>query len=200
MIGRKLNGNDYAWDILKRNAMDVRAILKASHDQESVWLELKADPFCRRDCPNGPTEEAIWHTLKAIVAMVNTRGGCVVFGLEDEPPHSVFDLCDSSGKPVAGNTLDEFHRNITEMFLKKTKLNLLDDAKKKRNEKRKGQTPVPDFHDAGKESNEQCESQTKTPTSDFGDMKNKGNVKRKRHVLSHSSERYCGLKAGVYCD
>ena len=115
----KFNGNDYAWDILKRNAMDVRALLKVSHNQESVWLELKADPFCRRDCPNGPTDEAIWHTLKAIVAMVNTRGVCIVFGLDDKTHKPDVKLYDNR-KNLVTNNRDEFHRNITEVFLEVT--------------------------------------------------------------------------------
>lgn len=120
MIGKKLNGNDYAWDILRRNDMDVRALLKAAHDQEVVWLEFKADPFCRKNCPNGLTDYARWHTLKAIVAMVNTRGGCIVFGIDNDT-HELADLYDNKGKLVTYNR-DEFHRNIIEGILKKCKL------------------------------------------------------------------------------
>jgi hypothetical protein len=147
----KRNGNDYAWDILRRTK-DVRDLLKEAHNQETVWLELKADPFCRRDSQK-LTDDAIWHTLKAIVSMVNTRGGCIVFGVDDEAPHAVVELCDSSGQSVANNTLDHFHREITEKFLRKTKLKIREKS----------------------DANQHYE-------------------------LSHPIERYCELKAGVFCD
>lgn len=120
---KKLNGNDYAWDILKRNAMDAHALLAAAHGQESVWLELKADPFCRRDCPNGPTDDAIWHTLKAVVAMVNTRGGCIVFGIADK----TYDAVELFDDKI--NDLDELHRKVAAEFLGKTKLTVEGDKK-----------------------------------------------------------------------
>lgn len=78
-----MDGNEYAASILRRNGNRIESLLEAAEYQETGWLEFKADPFCNKDRPP-QWGDVVWHTLKAVVAMANTRGGCIVFGVDDK--------------------------------------------------------------------------------------------------------------------
>ena len=111
-----MNGAEYAWSVLQRNNLQLESLLEAAHNQETVWLEFKADPFCHRDKGDSSSGEILWHTLKAVVAMVNTRGGCVVFGVDDKTLDPVpLKYKDES----LVDDFDRFHRHLEEGILSK---------------------------------------------------------------------------------
>ena len=118
-----MNGEEYAWSVLRRNNLQLEALLEVAHNQETVWLEFKADPFCHRDAGKASSGEILWHTLKAVVSMVNTRGGCIVFGVDDKTFKSV-PLQYKDGSPVGD--LDRFHRQLEEGILSKVRFTLRD--------------------------------------------------------------------------
>ena len=118
-----MNGEEYAWSVLRRNNLQLEALLEVAHNQETVWLEFKADPFCHRDAGKASSGEILWHTLKAVVSMVNTRGGCIVFGVDDKTFKTV-PLQYKDGSPVGD--FDRFHRQLEEGILSKVRFTLRD--------------------------------------------------------------------------
>ena len=110
-----MDGNEYAALILRQNGKRIESLLDAAEYQETGWLEFKADPFCNKDRPP-QWGDVVWHTLKAVVAMANTRGGCIVFGVDDKT-HHVVDLKMKDGRLV--EDIDDYHRQIRSEILSK---------------------------------------------------------------------------------
>ena len=111
---KKMSASVYAWNVLRSHGMDASSLLELAHNQENTWLEFKADPFCNRDKGKASNGEIIWHTLKEIVAMINTRGGCIIFGIDDKTKNAC-PLLDADGKEV--NDFDQYHRQVRDKFL-----------------------------------------------------------------------------------
>ena len=116
-----MNGREYAFKILKDNGFAVEKLLEAANGMENAWLELKADPFCLRDDPPPEKGEVTWHTLKAIVAMANTRGGCIAFGIDDKTKeYCPLSLKSKKGYLRNSSDFDEFVRQVRESICEKT--------------------------------------------------------------------------------
>lgn len=134
-----MDGNEYASSILRRNGNRIESLLEAAEYQETGWLEFKADPFCNKDRPP-QWGDVVWHTLKAVVAMANTRGGCIVFGVDDKT-HHVVDLKMKDGRRV--EDMDAYHRQVRSEILSKRQFkitkaagsNQKDEEKKQKNER-----------------------------------------------------------------
>ena len=128
-----MDGNEYAEQILRRNGNRIESLLEAAEYQETGWLEFKADPFCNKDRPP-QWGNVIWHTLKAVVAMVNTRGGCIVFGVNDRT-HNAVDLKMKDGRLV--EDMDAYHRLIRSEILSPKPFTMTDEDSSQKDEKKK---------------------------------------------------------------
>lgn len=109
---------DYVKDMLKQSGDDLGAVVEKANGQETTWLEFKADPFCTQEKVKF-NDDMVWHVLKAVVAMFNTYGGCIVFGIDDnlDPVNGLW-LHDGTPVQIEKGGLDAFHRDVTEYILK----------------------------------------------------------------------------------
>lgn len=120
----RINGDDYVRRMLSKEGDNaVSLLLEKAHNQETVWLELKADPFCTRDKDSTEKGDRIWHTLKEVIAMVNTRGGCIICGIDDKTK-DVCALYDKDGKEVMETEMDVYHRQIRDEILSQKKFDI----------------------------------------------------------------------------
>ena len=82
-----ISGYDLAQEIIsKRDEDAVATMLQYAGDSESDYLELKAAVLARREDlqPGESPEDMYWNIAKELIAMMNTRGGLLVIGIDDK--------------------------------------------------------------------------------------------------------------------
>jgi hypothetical protein len=95
-----INAYELCSRVLDQAQGDVMPLLELARAQETDWLEFKA---CCEPPPEGVDHGANahdyrWHVARAIVALANTHGGCLLLGVDDH------------GKPVGLGSSDPFGR------------------------------------------------------------------------------------------
>ena len=110
------NADDFVREFLFRHDNDAEALFKASKEQESCWMELKADPFCLQSKEAKEGDRRL-HTIKAVMALVNTRGGCVLFNVDDTT-HAPVETVRYRDGSVVGDDRDRYHRQIDDFLFK----------------------------------------------------------------------------------
>ena len=81
-----INAAELAEKILSHPKGGVEALINLTHKQETEWIEFKASltPHSENYKKKGENlDDYKWHVAKAIVALVNTRGGVVIIGVDD---------------------------------------------------------------------------------------------------------------------
>ncbi|MDR1658315.1 MAG: ATP-binding protein [Deltaproteobacteria bacterium] len=109
-------------------------LLELVKGNENDWLEFKATLIrsgaYKEDSKEGDTnDDYIWHVLKAIIAMANTRGGCVIIGVSDEGH-------------VIGIDKDNYIKNQESDYLRKYIIQHLGRSNLVIDERRRPYTPV----------------------------------------------------------
>lgn len=118
---------------LEKADWNVDKLLESCHNHETDYLEFKATIFLESASdlqPNETQDDLTWHTLKAIIALANGSGGCVLLGVDDKG-HPV-KMQDRDGQELTDDTWDDFTRSISELLFKKTTLSLHRPPNKKR--------------------------------------------------------------------
>jgi hypothetical protein len=65
----------------------IGALLEITGSQEVEWLEFKAAACDRMEPKSEQTRDLQWRIARAVIAMANSRGGCVVIGIADDGSH-----------------------------------------------------------------------------------------------------------------
>lgn len=92
---------------------------------ETHWLEFKA--ACEPPPPEGessgqvrPSDDHRWHLARAVIALANTHGGCVLLGVTDEGEPADLQLSDP-GAILERGGMDAFLRHLEDAVLKRPK-------------------------------------------------------------------------------
>lgn len=89
----------------------IQALLEIAGYQEVEWLEFKAAACHGMDPKTDQTKDLQWRIARAVIAMANSRGGCVIVGIADDgSPVSI-----SQSDP--GGSIKKFGRDY---FLRKS--------------------------------------------------------------------------------
>ena len=105
-------GYDLVTEILKVHASDpVEALLRYAGDSECDFLELKGSVHVKPEyLGRGEVPEDIcWNIAHEFIAMINSRGGILLIGVDDKPPHGVIPLEDNDPRNlIATKGLDAY--------------------------------------------------------------------------------------------
>jgi len=80
------SGDQLTERILMHPSGGVEALIKLAEGQETEWLEFKAAtrPAPGNMKPNENEADYRWHVARSAIGMLNTRGGVILIGLDDE--------------------------------------------------------------------------------------------------------------------
>ena len=118
--GEHFSGYDLAERIFVEAHEDpVSAYIDLVGDETS-WLEFKAGMYAReedREDPRENEEDNFWHISKAILAMLNSSGGVVVIGVQDQTFQPVDLAADDPKHVLEEQGLDAYVRLVVEKNL-----------------------------------------------------------------------------------
>jgi len=106
--------------VLDRSQGDVAPLLKLTGGQETDWLEFKAS--CERPVeglsPGETADDYRWHVARAMVALANTHGGCLLLGVNDDGEPVGLGPSDPSGQ-IANDDMDGFLRHLDDAVFRR---------------------------------------------------------------------------------
>ena len=83
---KPISAYDLCSRVLTASEGDASALIQIAGGQETDWIEFKA--ACEppsSGAENGcQTDDYRWHVAKAVVALANTHGGCLLLGVDDD--------------------------------------------------------------------------------------------------------------------
>ncbi|MBR4663992.1 MAG: putative DNA binding domain-containing protein, partial [Lentisphaeria bacterium] len=84
-----MDGYKYCKEILEHPHGGVKALMERAENSERPWLEFKASiQLLKEHVKEGyKPEDLYWEIAKAVIAMMNTYGGAVIIGINDQKPH-----------------------------------------------------------------------------------------------------------------
>lgn len=104
MMDSGISGYAYVLQMRKLHGDDklVDALLADSKGCETVYLELKATVVPNDDgaTSKGKAESIYWNVAKALISMINTKGGILIVGVDDGKNHDVVPLEDHDPKSI----------------------------------------------------------------------------------------------------
>jgi hypothetical protein len=106
--------------VLDRSQGDVAPLLKLTGGQETDWLEFKAscEPPVEGLSPSETVDEYRWHVARAMVALANTHGGCLLIGVDDDGKPVGLGPSDPSGQ-IGKDGMDSFLRHLDAAVLRR---------------------------------------------------------------------------------
>jgi hypothetical protein len=117
--GEVINGYDLCSRVLARSDNDAGALVHLAGGTETDWLEFKAacEPPPEGSENGTNADDYRWHVARAIVAMTNTHGGCVLLGVNDQGRAVGLGPSDPRGK-LQSEGMDGFLRHLDASVLR----------------------------------------------------------------------------------
>ena len=121
-------------DLFELYGRDVQILLDVADHQETVFLECKSCICMPREgeIPGEPEigerqDDYSWNVIKAIMALANTRGGCVLVGIEDHDLKAIGIKAIKSRKVIQSDDVkewDDYSRYVRELLEKSFRLSI----------------------------------------------------------------------------
>jgi DNA replication ATP-dependent helicase Dna2 len=92
-----ITGADLVKAVLNNSTNGVEELIKLTNGQETDWLEFKA-AIREPDDNKQKRHDLAWHVSRALIAMMNTSGGAVLVGVDDDAEIIGLDASDPEGK------------------------------------------------------------------------------------------------------
>ena len=107
--------------VLARTGGDVAPLIALAKGRETGWLEFKAtcEPPVDGPMPGTNADDYRWNVAKAIIAMANTDGGCLLLGVDDAGRSVGLEQSDRRGK-IQSESVDSFIRHLNQTVFSPT--------------------------------------------------------------------------------
>lgn len=110
------DGYDFCLEALG-GSDDAAILVQLSGKRETHWLEFKA-ACTAPDNEQAESSEVCWHLTKALIALANTAGGCLLLGVNDEA--QPVGLAHSDPNDLIGKKgMDAFVRHLEDRLLQR---------------------------------------------------------------------------------
>ncbi len=117
---KPISAYDLCSRVLTASEGDASALIKLAGGQETDWLEFKAtcEPPSSGIEIGSNADDFRWHVAKAVVALANTHGGCLLLGVDDEGKAVGLAPSDPSGK-IEKEGMDLFLQHLDQAVFRR---------------------------------------------------------------------------------